>query len=76
MSMRVVGFVGIGTMGWPMATRLLQAGFDVVVHDAQPGRASSFVRDVGGRAAGDVDGAVRGADAVVTMLPTLSLIHI
>ena len=26
-----VGFVGVGTMGEPMATNLLKAGFDVVV---------------------------------------------
>lgn len=70
MTPRVIGFIGVGSMGWPMATRLVQAGFDVVVHDAAAERAASFAREVGGRAAPDADAAVRAADAVVTMLPT------
>jgi 3-hydroxyisobutyrate dehydrogenase len=69
-TVRTIGFIGIGNMGWPMATRLVRAGFDVVVCDAQPGRAGSFAADVGGRAAADPREAATGADAVVTMLPT------
>jgi 3-hydroxyisobutyrate dehydrogenase len=69
-SVHVVGFVGIGSMGWPMASRLVQAGFDVIVHDAQAGRAESFAREVGGRAAPDATAAVHGCDALITMLPT------
>jgi 3-hydroxyisobutyrate dehydrogenase len=61
-----IGFIGIGRMGWPMALRLIEAGFTVAVQDAVPGRAEDFVRRHGGTA-GD---AARGADALVTMLPT------
>jgi len=28
-----VGFIGLGNMGGPMATRLLTAGYDLVIHD-------------------------------------------
>jgi 3-hydroxyisobutyrate dehydrogenase len=66
---RQVGFVGIGTMGWPMAARLVQAGFDVVVADAAPGRAAAFAAQAGGRAADSATDAA-GCDALVTMLPT------
>jgi 3-hydroxyisobutyrate dehydrogenase len=69
-TVRTIGFVGIGNMGWPMATRLVQAGFDVVVCDAQPGRAQSFAAEVGGRAAVDAREAAVDADALITMLPT------
>jgi 3-hydroxyisobutyrate dehydrogenase len=65
-----VGFVGIGNMGWPMATNLLKAGFDVAVCDAVPERAAAFAGEVGGRAAADAAEAVRDADCVVTILPT------
>jgi 3-hydroxyisobutyrate dehydrogenase len=61
-----IGFIGIGRMGWPMALRLIEAGFTVAVQDAVPGRAEDFVRRHGGTA-GD---AARGADVLITMLPT------
>jgi 3-hydroxyisobutyrate dehydrogenase-like beta-hydroxyacid dehydrogenase len=64
---RRVGFVGIGSMGWPMAARLVQAGFEVTAADAAPGRAAAFAAEVGGRAAGSVADAARG-HALVTML--------
>jgi 3-hydroxyisobutyrate dehydrogenase len=65
-----VGFVGIGNMGWPMAANLLKAGFDVAVCDMVPARAAQFAGEVGGHAAADAAEAARGADCVVTMLPT------
>jgi 3-hydroxyisobutyrate dehydrogenase len=30
-----VGFVGVGNMGWPMASCLVKAGFTVHVNDAR-----------------------------------------
>jgi 3-hydroxyisobutyrate dehydrogenase len=65
-----VGFVGIGNMGWPMAANLVRAGFDVVVCDTATGRATSFAREVGGRAAATAADAAAGAGVLVTMLPT------
>ncbi|CCD89646.1 Putative hydroxyacid dehydrogenase/reductase; putative 2-hydroxy-3-oxopropionate reductase [Bradyrhizobium sp. ORS 285] len=63
-------FVGIGNMGWPMAARLLGAGFAVAVNDAVPGRAADFVRQVGGAEAADLATAAPQANVVITMLPT------
>lgn len=65
-----VAFAGLGAMGWPMAARLVGAGFDVVGVDAQPGRAASFAAEVGGGAADNPAEAARAAAFVVTMLPT------
>ena len=67
---RKVGFIGIGNMGWPMAANLLKAGFDVTVVDAVPGRAKQFAKEIGGVAADSAAEAARGADALVTILPT------
>ncbi|WP_315754940.1 MULTISPECIES: NAD(P)-dependent oxidoreductase [unclassified Bradyrhizobium] len=63
-------FVGIGNMGWPMAARLLGAGFAVAVNDAVPGRAAEFVAKVGGDEADDLAAAAGQADVIITMLPT------
>jgi 3-hydroxyisobutyrate dehydrogenase len=69
-AIRRVGFVGIGNMGWPMAANLVKAGFEVAVCDAVPGRSAQFASEVGGQAAADAAEAAKGADAVVTILPT------
>jgi len=68
---RKVLFVGIGNMGWPMAARLVGAGFAVAVNDAVAGRAADFVRKVvGGVEAADLAAAAAEAEVVITMLPT------
>jgi len=63
-------FVGIGNMGWPMAARLVGAGFDVAVNDAIAGRAADFVRQIGGIEAADLAVAAAQAEIIITMLPT------
>ncbi|MDP3417168.1 NAD(P)-dependent oxidoreductase [Falsiroseomonas sp.] len=65
-----IGFIGIGSMGWPMARRLIEAGFSVIVQDAVPGRATDFASRHGGTAADSAAQAADGADAIITMLPT------
>jgi 3-hydroxyisobutyrate dehydrogenase len=65
-----VCFVGIGNMGWPMAARLVRAGFEVAVTDAVAGRAKAFVDQVGGEAVASLADATKEADVLVTMLPT------
>ena len=65
-----VCFVGIGNMGWPMAARLVRAGFETSVTDAEAGRAKAFVDEVGGKAVVSLAEAIKEADVVVTMLPT------
>lgn len=63
-----VGFVGLGNMGRPMARNLRSAGFDLTVHDADPGVVASFVAEHGGQAATG-PASFAGCDIVVTMLP-------
>jgi len=68
--LRKLAFIGIGNMGWPMAANLVKAGFDVTVCDAVPGRSTKFTEEVGGAAAADAAAAAKGAEAVITILPT------
>lgn len=67
---RKVAFAGIGNMGWPMAANLVKAGFEVTVADPAPGKADRFAAEVGGRAASSAAEAAKGADAIVTIVPT------
>ncbi|WP_339385894.1 NAD(P)-dependent oxidoreductase [Burkholderia sp. Ac-20379] len=67
---RKVAFVGIGNMGWPMAARLVEGGFEVAVFDVAPARGERFAAEVGGAAPATLADTVSGADAVITILPT------
>lgn len=69
-AVRRVALVGLGNMGDPIAANLVSAGFDVVGVDAVPGRAAQWAARTGGSHAAAAADAARGADAVVTILPT------
>nr|WP_042196035.1 2-hydroxy-3-oxopropionate reductase [Kibdelosporangium sp. MJ126-NF4]CTQ89226.1 2-hydroxy-3-oxopropionate reductase (EC 1.1.1.60) [Kibdelosporangium sp. MJ126-NF4] len=66
--MTTVGFIGLGIMGGPMATHLLDAGHEVIGYDVVP-ESLAALADAGGKAAANVAEAVRGAEVVITMLP-------
>ena len=68
--MEQIGFIGIGAMGWHMATNLVRAGHRVTVHDADRGRQERFVRERDGRAADTLAALGAEADVVISMLPT------
>ncbi len=61
-----VGFIGIGTMGLPMARRLLAAGHDVTACDADRARAEAL----GTAVASTPAEAARDAEVVITSLPS------
>jgi 2-hydroxy-3-oxopropionate reductase len=67
-SIRTVAFIGLGIMGRPMAANLIAAGFQVAGYSRRRESADELVAK-GGRWADSVAGAVRDADAVITMLP-------
>jgi 3-hydroxyisobutyrate dehydrogenase len=69
-SIHRIAFIGIGRMGWPMARRLVEAGYALTVQDAAPGRAQAFADEHAGVAAASAMEAAAGADALITMLPT------
>lgn len=66
-TVRKVAVLGLGTMGSAMAERLREAGLDLSVWNRSGKRAEPF-RGSGARVAETAADAVRGADAVVTML--------
>jgi 3-hydroxyisobutyrate dehydrogenase len=63
-----IAFIGLGTMGGPMALNLLSAGHDLVVHDTRRAAADEHL----GRGAGWADSpldAAREAELILTSLP-------
>jgi 2-hydroxy-3-oxopropionate reductase len=67
----VIGFVGLGIMGGPMASNLLDAGFEVIGFDLVP-EALERLSTTGGRVASSAGQAAAEADVVITMLPNHS----
>ncbi|MER6067189.1 NAD(P)-binding domain-containing protein [Streptomyces sp. NPDC001792] len=41
--MTTISFIGLGTVGAPMARNLLRSGFDVVGYNRSPARIAEFV---------------------------------
>jgi 3-hydroxyisobutyrate dehydrogenase len=64
-----IGFIGLGNMGAPMAANLARAGHDVTGFDVAGTTAE------GVKVASDTGGAVRGMEAVITMLPNGSILR-
>lgn len=64
----VVGFIGLGAMGLPMALRLLRAGYQVRGGSRDPQRRQRF-EQAGGLACHSTAEILAGADVVITMLP-------
>ncbi len=63
-----VGFIGLGIMGKPMAENLMQAGYELVVHNRSPEKAEELARE--GATAAETPREVAGqSDIIITILP-------
>jgi 3-hydroxyisobutyrate dehydrogenase len=67
--MAIIGFIGLGNMGLPMATRLRQAGHEVRCFDTSAA-ALERAAQAGMVPGTTVESAVEGAQFVVSMLPS------
>jgi len=61
-----IAFIGLGTMGAPMAGHLLRAGHAVTVYNRTHSKTQEFVAQYGGRIATSPAEAAQGADVVVS----------
>jgi len=64
-----IGFVGLGHMGAPMASRLAAAGYHLHVFDADPYAVERFAADVECNRPGDLKSLAEASTVVITMLP-------
>jgi 3-hydroxyisobutyrate dehydrogenase len=74
MTIQAVAVLGTGTMGSAFARRLLGAGLRVSVWDISPA-SSARLADAGAAVAATPQEAVRDADVVLTMVPTIASIE-
>lgn len=65
----IIGFIGLGHMGNPMATNLLNAGYSLVVYDVTSS-AMTALTDLGARSASSLAELSEQADVIITMLQT------
>jgi 2-hydroxy-3-oxopropionate reductase len=65
---QVVGFIGLGIMGRPMAGNLIKAGHTLVVHSRSRGPVEEIVK-AGATAAGSPKDVAAQCDVLITMLP-------
>lgn len=65
---RTIGMIGLGTMGMPMAGRLLQHGFTVRGTDIDAQRLGSL-EAMGGFPCRNIAEVCNGSDVIITMLP-------
>ncbi len=68
MSQQIIGFIGLGIMGRPMARNLLRAGFSLVVHNRSRQAVDELV-GAGARAATSPRQVAEQSQVVITMLP-------
>ena len=68
MSNPVIGFIGLGIMGKPMARDLIKAGYSLVVHNRQP-RGSGGIRQGGAQPAAAPREVAESSEVVIPMLP-------
>jgi 3-hydroxyisobutyrate dehydrogenase-like beta-hydroxyacid dehydrogenase len=64
---RKIGWIGLGRMGIPMATRLVEAGHAVAVYNRSPDKAAELVK-AGARLGSSPKDAASGAEVVFTMI--------
>ena len=68
MSDSLIGFIGLGIMGKPMARNLLKAGHSLIVHNRSPAAVEELAKDGAQIAASSKEVAAR-SEIVITMLP-------
>jgi 2-hydroxy-3-oxopropionate reductase len=64
-----VGFIGLGIMGRPMAKNLMDAGYELVVHNRSPEKVEELAEEGDATAAGSPREVAEACDVVITMLP-------
>jgi 3-hydroxyisobutyrate dehydrogenase len=74
MTSLTVGFIGIGTMGWPMAANLVKAGYAVTVYDSNPRQVAAFCSEHQASAAASLAD-IANCELVITMLPTGQIVR-
>ena len=68
MTQPIIGFIGLGIMGKPMARNLIKAGYPLVVHNRSRAAVNELEKE-GAQAAGSPREVAERSEVVITMLP-------
>jgi len=68
MTQPIIGFIGLGIMGKPMARNLMKAGYPLVVHNRSRAAVNELEKE-GAKAAGSLREVAERSEVVITMLP-------
>src|ERR687889_382962 len=63
-----VGFIGLGIMGMPMARNLMEAGYELTVHNRSPEKAEELGKE-GATVAATPKDVAENSEVIITMLP-------
>lgn len=69
-----LGLVGLGNIGEPVCRKLLEAGYEVLVHDANP-EAAARLEDTAAEPADGLEALAAGADVVLLSLPNSGVVE-
>ncbi len=69
-----VGFIGIGNMGWPMASHIAEARHELTVFDVDAARSARFAQEFKCKVAASL-AEVAANEITVTMLPTGKIVR-
>lgn len=64
-----IGFIGLGNMGYPMAKRLVEAGYQLLVADLNNTAVEKFCSETGSALVADLSDLGAKSQVVITMLP-------
>jgi 2-hydroxy-3-oxopropionate reductase len=68
MAKSIIGFIGLGIMGKPMARNLIKSGYNVIVHNRSPGAVDELSHE-GAKAAASAKEVTEHSEVILTMLP-------
>ncbi len=68
LTMKNIGFIGLGIMGCPMAKNLLKKGYSLTVYDIVPEKVDELV-DAGAKAGSSNKDVAEKSEIIITMLP-------
>jgi len=71
---KAVAFIGIGVMGYPMTSHLMDAGYHLKVYNKTPSKCDGLVQK-GAMLASSLQEAAKDVDIIFTMLPNEDIIH-
>lgn len=71
---KTLGFIGLGNMGLPMSTALVEAGYEVYGTDLNK-EAEKTLQEAGGKIGESIADVARKAEVVMTSLPSVEVVH-